>query len=206
MTQETHPTTAPSSARLLATPGALGLADLVGIFDDLQFTLKCCERLVAELERPPGRLDAVLIESLWVSALNSYARCFRTGDRGMGLTVEDVKATEVPGEIAEWHELLGRIRDFSIDGPVNPREDYSVGVSQSESGQAAGIVITSAVRPLVDDVTVRQTGRLAFELSRLVDERIKEHQQTVFTAAERMTAEQLAALPAIEVAAEPASQ
>lgn len=195
----TPPTTAPSSARLLATPGALGLADLVAIFDDLQFTLKCCERLVAELARPPARLDAVLIESLWVSALNSYARCFRTGDRGMGLTVEAVKATEVPGEVAEWHELLGRIRDFSIDGPVNPRESYAVGVSQSESGEAEGIVITSVVRPLVDDVTVRQTGRLAFALSALVDARIKEHQQKVFTAASRMTATQLAALPAIEV-------
>ena len=189
----------PSSARQLTTPGALGLADLVAVFDDLQFTLKCCERLVAELERPPARLDAVLIESLWVSALNSYARCFRTGDRGMSLTVEDVKATEVPGEVAEWHELLGPIRDFSVDGPVNPRESYSVGVSQSESGQAAGIVITSAVRPLVDDTTVRQTGRLAFALSRLVDERIKEHQQTVFAAASRMTVAQLTALPAIEV-------
>ena len=196
----TPSTTTPSSARQLATPGALGLADLVAIFDDLQFTLKCCERLVAELAHP--RVDAVLVEALWVSALNSYARCFRTGDRGLGLTVADVKATEVPGEVAEWHALLGRIRDFSIDGPVNPRETYAVGVSQSASGAAEGIVITSAARPLVDDVTVRQTGRLAFELSRLVDERIKEHQQKVFEAAARMTSAQLGALPAIEVADE----
>ncbi|WP_284749704.1 hypothetical protein [Amycolatopsis sp. RTGN1] len=193
----TPSTTTPTSARQLTTPGALGLADLVAIFDDLQFTLKCCERLVTELAHP--RVDAVLVEALWVSALNSYARCFRTGDRGMGLTVEDVKATEVPGEVAEWHALLGRIRDFSIDGPVNPRETYSVGVSQSPAGEASGVVITSAVRPLVDDVTVRQTGRLAFELSRLVDERIKEHQGKVFEAASKLTSAQLAALPAIEV-------
>jgi hypothetical protein len=193
----TPSTTTPSSARQLATPGALGLADLVAIFDDLQFTLKCCERLVAELAHP--RLDAVLVEALWVSALNSYARCFRTGDRGMGLTVADVKATEVPGEVAEWHALLCQIRDFSIDGPVNPRETYSVGISQSPTGEASGVVITSAVRPLVDDVTVRQTGRLAFELSRLVDERIKDHQAKVFEAASKLTSAQLAALPAIEV-------
>ena len=32
-----------------------------------------------------------------MSALNCYARCFRTGDRGMGLTVEDVEATERAG-------------------------------------------------------------------------------------------------------------
>jgi hypothetical protein len=194
-------TTAPSSARLLSTPGALGLADLVAIFDDLQFTLKCCERLVTELARP--RPDAVVVEALWVSALNSYARCFRTGDRGMGLTVADVEATGVPGEVAEWHALLGRIRDLSIDGPVNPRESYSVGVSLSAAGQAEGIVVTSAGRPLVDDVTVRQTGRLAFELSRLVDERIERHQWTVFAAAGRMTAEQLATLPVVEVEVDP---
>jgi hypothetical protein len=196
----TPSTTTPSSARQLATPSALGLADLVAIFDDLQFTLKCCERLVAELAHP--RVDAVVVEALWVSALNSYARCFRTGDRGMGLTVADVKATVVPGEVAEWHALLGRIRDFSIDGPVNPRETYSVGVSQSSTGEASGMVITSAVQPLVDDVTVRQTGRLAFELSRLVDERIKEHQAKVFEAASKLTPAQLAALPDIEVASQ----
>ncbi|WP_290058796.1 hypothetical protein [Amycolatopsis solani] len=196
----TPSTTAPSSARQLATPGALGLADLVAIFDDLQFTLKCCERLVAELAHP--HVDAVLVEALWVSALNSYARCFRTGDRGMGLSVADVEATGVPGEVAEWHALLGRIRDFSIDGPVNPREAYSVGVSQSSAGAASGVVITSAARPLVDDVTVRQTGRLAFELSRLVDERIKEHQAKVFEAASKLTPAQLAALPEIEVASQ----
>jgi hypothetical protein len=190
-------TTAPSSARLLSTPGALGLADLVAIFDDLQFTLKCCERLVTELARP--RPDTVVVEALWVSALNSYARCFRTGDRGMGLTVEDVEATGVPGEVAEWHALLGRIRDLSLDGPVNPRESYSVGVSLSAAGRADGVVVTSTGRPLVDEVTVRQTGRLAFELSRLVDERIEGCQRKVFEAAARMTAAQLAALPVVEV-------
>lgn len=55
--------------------------------------------------------------------------------------------------------------------------------------------------PLVDEVTVRQTGRLAFELSRLLDERIKAHQKKVFAGVEEMSAEQLSALPAIEVTA-----
>jgi hypothetical protein len=181
---------------LLTTPVAAGLADLVAIFDDLQFTLKCCERLVKELEREQ---NPVLVEALWVSALNSYARCFRTGERGMGLTVQDVEAAGVPGEVTEWHELLGRIRNLSLDGPVNPREAYSVGVAQTETGEAEGIVITSEIRPLVDDVTVRQTGRLAFALSKLVDERIKAHQEKVFAAAGRLTPDQLSALPAIEL-------
>jgi hypothetical protein len=194
MSQETQ---APSRARLLTTPAAAGLADLVAIFDDLQFTLQCCERLVEELAREQ---NPVLVEALWVSALNSYARCFRPGERGMGLTVRDVEATEVPGETAEWHALLGRIRDVAIEGPVNPRETYSVGVARTGTGQAGGIVVTAAGRPPVDDLTVRQTGRLVFALSRLVDERIKEHQAKVFAAVEKLPAGQLAALPVLEVA------
>ena len=201
MSEETQAVAAPSSARQLETPAALALADIVAIFDDLQFALKCCERLLMELARGPAQQDAVLIESLWVSALNSYARCFRPGERGMGLTEKDLEATGVEGEVLEWHQLLGRIRDFSIDGPVNPREAYSVGVSQGSTGRPEGIVITSVVRPLVDDVTVRQTGRLAFELSRVLDERIKQHQQKVFAAVEQMPVETLSSLPAIEVAA-----
>jgi hypothetical protein len=203
MSQETHEVAPPSSARQLRTPSALALADLAAIFDDLQFTLRCCERLLTELERGADALDAVLVESLWVSALNSYARCFRPGERGMGLTEKDLEATGVKGEVVEWHGLLGRIRDFSIEGAVNPREAYSVGVSQAAGGQPEGIVITSVPHPLVDEVTVRQTGRLAFELSRLLDERIKEHQKKVFAGVEEMSAEQLGALPAIEVTAAP---
>ncbi|WP_328608700.1 hypothetical protein OG943_06130 [Amycolatopsis sp. NBC_00345] len=203
MSQETHEVAPPSSARQLRTPSALALADLAAIFDDLQFTLRCCERLLTELERGPDGLDAVLVESLWVSALNSYARCFRPGERGMGLTGKDLDATGVQGEVVEWHGLLGRIRDFLIDGAVNPREAYSVGVSQAPTGRPDGIVITSVPHPLVDEVTVRQTGRLAFELSRLLDERIKEHQKKVFAGVEEMSDEQLGALPAIEVAAAP---
>ncbi|SEP06683.1 hypothetical protein [Amycolatopsis saalfeldensis] len=199
MSQETREVAPPSSARQLRTPSALALADLAAIFDDLQFTLRCCERLLTELER--DGLDAVLVESLWVSALNSYARCFRPGERGMGLTEKDLGATGVQGEVVEWHGLLGRIRDFSLEGAVNPREAYSVGVSQAPTGRPEGIVITSVPHPLVDEVTVRQTGRLAFELSRLLDERIKEHQKKVFAAVEEMPVEQLGALPAIEVTA-----
>jgi hypothetical protein len=164
----------------------------------LQFVLRCCEQLLTELSRG-DKGDEVLAESLWVSALSAYARCFRPGERGMGLSKADLAKTGLKGDIEEWHALLGKLRDFYVDGVVNPRETFSVGVSQTESGEVDGVVITSAPRPQVDETTARQTGRLAFELSRVLDERIKLQQKTVFTAARKMPVEALGDLTPIDV-------
>lgn len=198
MSQQTQGAAPPSSARELRSPAALALADLAAIFDDLQFVLRCCERLITELERTDQ--DDLAIEPLWVAALTSYARCFRPGERGMGLAVTDLSATGLKGDVVEWHSLLGKLRNFYVDSNANPRELFSVGVSQSDSGTADGIVITSIVQPQVDETTVRQTGRLAFELSRLVDDRIKTQQKTVFTAAQALSPDNLNELTPIEVA------
>ncbi|HEV7974441.1 hypothetical protein [Amycolatopsis sp.] len=201
MSQQTQGAAPPSSARELRSPAALALADLAAIFDDLQFVLRCCERLITELERDSAssEQDDLVIESLWVAALTSYARCFRPGERGMGLAVTDLSATGLKGDVVEWHSLLGKLRNFYVDSNANPRELFSVGVSQSDSGTADGIVITSIVQPQVDETTVRQTGRLAFELSRLVDDRIKTQQKTVFTAAQALSPDNLNELPPIAV-------
>jgi hypothetical protein len=198
MSQQTQGAAPPTSARQLVTPAALALADLAAIFDDLQFVLRCCEQLLTELGRDQDR-DEVLVESLWVSALCSYARCFRPGERGMGLSKSDLAATGLKGDVEEWHALLGKLRDFYVDGVVNPRETFSVGVSQTEAGSVDGVVITSAARPQVDETTARQTGRLAFELSRVLDERIKVQQKTVFTAAQKMSPEAFEDLTPIDV-------
>ena len=49
------------------------------------------------------------------------------------------------------------------------------------------------------EVTVRQTGALAYALLRLVDERIGEQQQRVFEAAGSMKQTELDKLPEVEV-------
>jgi hypothetical protein len=198
MSQQTQGAAPPSTARELRSPAALALADLAAIFDDLQFVLRCCERLITELERGADQ-DGLVVESVWVAALSSYERCFRTGERGMGLSVTDLSSTGLKGDVVEWHSLLGKLRKFYVDGNANPREAFSVGASQSESGAANGIVITSITQPQVDETTVRQTGRLAFELSRVVDDRIKTQQKTVFTAAQDLSAENLNELAPIQV-------
>jgi hypothetical protein len=198
MSQQTQGAAPPKTARQLVTPAALALSDLAAIFDDLQFVLRCCEQLLAELGRGEDR-DELQVESLWVSALSAYARCFRPGERGMGLSKSDLAKTGLKGDVNEWHALLGKLRDFYVDGVGNPRETFSVGVSQTKTGDVDGVVITSASRPQVDETTARQTGRLAFELSRVLDERIKLQQKTVFVAAQKMPVEALDDLTPIDV-------
>jgi hypothetical protein len=196
MVQQTDGAT-PSTARQLRTPEALELADLAAIFDDLQFVLQCCERLISELGRK--KTDDVLIESLWVAALSSYMRCFRPGERSTSLTEADLTATGLQGKVVEWHRQLGMLRDFYVEGVTNPREMFSAGVTQTTDGAPEGLVITSAPQPDLDETTVQQTGRLAFELGRVLDDRIKEQQQKVFRAVEKMSADSLNQLPTIKV-------
>lgn len=198
MSQQTHGDSSTPTVRQLRSPGSAALADLAAIFDELQFVVGCCERLLLELSRGEQR-DGLVVESVWVAALSSYARCFRPGENKLGLTVTDLAETDLQGDVVQWHDLLGTLHDFVIDGDANPRELFSVGIAQGANGRPEGIVITSVVRGQVDEATVRQTGRLAFELSKLVDARIATHQKSVFTAVEDMTAAALNTLPPIEV-------
>ncbi len=174
---------------------ALALADLAAIFDDLQCTLACCERLVAELETAA---DPVALEAFWTTAVLSYGRCFSAGARGVGLTEKDITATELAGEVIGWHRSVLKIRDHYA-GAANPRENFSVGAAPNDFGKAEGVAVTSVRRPPVDDVSVRQTGAIAYALCRLVDGRIAEQQQVVFTAAAALSRKEMAALPAVEV-------
>ncbi|HVC72366.1 MAG TPA: hypothetical protein VNC80_03375 [Mycobacteriales bacterium] len=182
------------TVRQLGTPAASALADLAATFEELQTVLGCCERLVAT---PPP--DELVAEALWTTALLSYARCFAPGARGVGLTVEDVKNTKLEGALEDWHGLLLRMRDHYADPTVDPRERFSVGVSRNSDGTPAGIAVTGLRQPLPDDVTVRQTGTLAYGLLRVVDERIGAQQRRVFAAAGAMSQAELDRLPEVDV-------
>jgi hypothetical protein len=184
----------PASVRQLGTPAASALADLAATFEELQTVLGCCERLVAK----PAP-DELVAEALWTTALLSYARCFAPGARGVGLTVKDVKNTKLEGALEDWHGLLLRMRDHYADPTIDPRERFSVGVSRNSDGTPAGIAVTGLRQPLPDDVTVRQTGALAYALLRLVDERIGTQQRRVFAAAGAMSQAELDRLPEVDV-------
>lgn len=205
----TSTTDQPATVRVLDSPSAQELADLAAILDDLQTVLRCCERLVTELTEPKeegGEPDDLTIEALWTSTVLSYTRCFAGGRRGMGLTEDDVTATRLPGEVLEWHEVLRRLRKHYADPAENPRERFTVGAAQDSHGRANGIAITSTRQPRLDDVTVRQTGALAYELSRMVDQRITEHQERVRTDAGTLARADLDELPLIEVTTHPAGE
>ena len=191
-------TDSPRTVKRLGSPAASALADLAAIFEDLQTTLLCCERLVAELVVPEP--DDVVLEALWTTALLSYARCFAPGDRGMGLSEADITATGLKGDVLAWHKMVRTLKKHYADPAVNPREMFGVGVAVS-GGKPAGVAITSTRQSRVDEQTVRQTGALAFALSRLVDTRISEHQSTVREGAEKLTAAELRTLDDVDLTA-----
>ncbi len=187
--QEGARTDPPAVVRRLASPAALALADLAGLFEDLQTVLRCCERLITELA--PGREngqepDDLALEAFWTTAVLSYARCFAPGPRGTGLTEDDVAGLGLAGDVVGWHQALLQLRDRAADPAVNPRESFSVGASQDRTGHAEGIAVASTRQPGVDEVSVRQTGAVAYALSGLVDERLTAQQGVVFTAVAAM--------------------
>ncbi|WP_027927874.1 hypothetical protein [Amycolatopsis benzoatilytica] len=193
----TNTSAPPAAIRQLTTPDAQALTGLVSAFDDLQTVLSCCERLVAALA-PEGERDDLTVESLWTTALLSYARCFASGQ----LSEEDVTSIKLRGEVLAWHKVLRQLRKHYADPVHNPREQVAVGAAQDSQGHAAGIAVTSAPRASLDDATVRQTGALAYELSRIVERRITEHQERLRSAAGAMSVAELEKLPLIEVSPE----
>ena len=188
------------SLRRVDDDAAAALVGVVEVFEDLQTVLRCCERLVTELA-VDGEPDPVVVESVWTTALLSYARCFAATGDGVALTESDVSSTHSSPEVVEWHRLLLQLRNHYADPAVNPRERFSVGVAQDANGRASGIAITSARQPLVDDLTVRQTGAIAYALSGLVDKRIELRQKEVFDDLASWSKADLDRLDPLDVAA-----
>ncbi len=186
--------------RRLDDPAAAALAGLAEVFEELQTVLGCCERLITELA-VEGEPDPIVVEAVWATALLSYARCFSATEQGVALSEDDLTATHPGGEVVEWHRLLLQLRDHYADPAVNPRERFSVGVAQDADGTASGVAITSARQPLVDDLTVRQTGAIAYALSGLVNERIESRQRQVRDDLLGWSKEDLDKLDPLDVAA-----
>jgi len=191
----------PSVLRRLETASATSLLELLASFEDLQTVLRCCERLMSELTGD-GEPDDIVIEAVWTTALLSYARCFSTGGTRGALTEADLTATLAHGDVLDWHRVLLKLRDHYADPITNPRERFSVGVAQGPEGSADGVGVTSARQPLVDDVTVRQTGAIAFVMSNLVNDRIAAQQKMVFAEVKDTSKADLDTLARLDIAPE----
>lgn len=169
----------PGTVRLLKSPSAVALAELMAIFDDLQTVLRCCERLMTELAGDGGP-DEIVVESIWTLALLSYGRAFSSDAADTALTDKDVVTAVGHDKVLDWHGVLLALRDHHASGTTNPRERFSVGVAQDADGAPGGIAVASARQPTVDDVTVRQAGAIAFALSNVVNDRISAQQEKLF--------------------------
>lgn len=190
----------PETVRRLQLPAALALADLTAIFEDLTKVVGCCEQILSALGQHRPSANEIVVESLWTTALVSYRRCFSAGKHGVGLSEKDLDETGLQGDVAEWHKTLEKLREHYVDTRVNPGESFVVGAAQDADGNANGIAITSAPQPQLDETTVRQTGQLALELSRLVDQRIKAQQESVYNAVRAMSPGALSELSLVHVA------
>src|ERR687898_2555816 len=129
MTPDVAPT--PAVVRRLGSTAAMAMADLAAIFDDLQTTLRCCERLVSELASGEAEPDDLTLEAFWTTAVLSYPRCFSHRERGTNLTPDDVTATGLAGEVLGRHPVVLRLRDHYADPAVNPRETFSVEIGRA---------------------------------------------------------------------------
>lgn len=202
--------------RRLSTEGAEILAGYTATFDDLRMVLQCCERLVAALggtdsgeeqtdqQAADAERDAdrVLVESLWTTALLSYARCFGPSLLGTKLTEQDLAKTELEGELVEWHRALLQLAEHYGSPVDNPRERFFVAVSEGEDGLAGGLAITSLQQPLVDLLTVRQTGAIVFALTELVNDLVGKQQDVVLAEVGELSADELDKLETLEVSSE----
>jgi hypothetical protein len=69
----------------------------------------------------------------------------------MGLSVTDRSETGLKGDVVNRHDLLGKLRDFYVNGPANPvrRSPPARHPSQAADSTVHGTVITSVGHPKV---------------------------------------------------------
>jgi hypothetical protein len=189
----------PPVVRRLEGPSATLLGDLVEAFEELQTVLRCCERLVNDVAGRP-RPDEVAVEGVWTMALLSYARAFAPRASGPVLTEDDLTKAQPETDVVKWHHVLLQLREQHADPVASPREQFTIAVTQDDEGAASGVAITSARTPLVDELTVRQTGAIAYALSTLVNERIEAQQLVVFEELKEASSDDLEKLETVELA------
>jgi len=136
------------------------LADLAAIVQDFGTIMQACSRLKNLLD--DNSKDNFLIESLWVSALIKYARCFATGKR-FGLSKDIYQ--HLPGEPLEAHQFYIDLRNKHIAHSVNPFEQMEVGYilsSVNESEKKIIGVSTLSMRHIVSGKEgVQELGMLS---------------------------------------------
>lgn len=175
-------------------PSARLLADQIATTQDLQFVMECCKRLLTELSRPEEEQEPVVPQALWSAALVAYDRCFANGKR-YGLTVDDVRALPLQGEVVKFHEWVLTERKRTGTHPTDPYDVATAGAVLSAPDRpkrrVQGVAVLSSNRILVDGNGVRQLGALASELARQLAEKAQKQQEAVLAEAEKLDLDKL---------------
>ena len=80
-----------------------------------------------------------------------------------------------------------------------PKSRLSAIAAPTNSARSVAIAITSVRQPLVDDLTVRQTGAIAYALSGLVDARVTSRQEQISNELRGMSGADLEHLDRLDV-------
>jgi hypothetical protein len=115
----------------------------------------------------------------------------------------DVNELGLDGDVGEFHAMVKKLRDHYASRHLNPREAFTIGAAQANDGRPTGVAVVSTPRPLVDDVTVRLLGRVAYALSGLLDKRMQQSQERVLEAAGRLSPGELSRLPLLHLSDAP---
>ena len=183
-------------------PAARALAESAAVIGDLQFVMECCKRLLTELAGPEEERDPLVPQALWSAALTGYARCFGKGSQA-GLTLDDVRALPLEGEVVKYHQWLLAERSRQATRATSPFDEVRIGAvlspRHSPERKLRGIAILPVSHVLVDETGVRQLGGLAAELAKLAADRAKEQQETVLAEAARQDLAALDKLPLLRM-------
>ena len=188
----------------LELPSAQLLADQIATITDLQFVMECCKRLLSELVKPEEEQDPVVPQALWSAALTAYDRSFARGKK-FGLTVDDVKALPLEGQVVKFHEWAVNERNVIGRHPTNPFDEARVGAVLSDPSQGdrevRGITVLTASHILVDGAGVRQLGALASELAKQTAEKAQKQENTVLADTQQAGLDKLYTMTPLAVGA-----
>jgi hypothetical protein len=172
------------------------LVDLIGLHTDLASVVEVTRRLSEMLRQNEQDHDALIVQSLWTSALVTYVRCFASGKR-YGLTERIY--SELPGEPIDTHRYYKDTRDKHIAHSVNAFEETVVGGILSdqelESIEVLGVANLTAHRISDSAGGVDQLRGLAEHARRYIAQKGHEAEEKILNKAKSLTAEQLRALP-----------
>jgi len=166
------------------------LADLFAIIQDFRTIMQICSRLKNLLDE--NSKDHILIESLWISALIKYARCFAAGKR-FGLSKDIYQKFQ--GEPLKAHQFYIDLRNKHIAHSVNPFEQMEVGFVLSSANEPEKKIVgvsTLSMRHIVTDKAgVQQLGMLSKIAHDKMCSLAKETEQRVLEEGEKIPIKEL---------------